>query len=657
MRLIAALMITAATLSPGTSAAQAASAPLSVRDGSQKKDMVIALDEVYLPGADELKSIPVQASLETLKTFARDFFLTTRDEPQVVLYLAGAPRSEATRRIATNRIILRTNGTLGQAQLAMIEGVTAVTALEEAPDTFVLEILHPASALVLAQSLSLRDGVLDCQPELARQQQSRAIPNDSYFSSQWHLRNTGQNAGAVAGVDVNVVGVWDTFKGQGVDIGIVDNGVQTGHPDLSMNYKPALSYDFNAGTATPTLTLTRDKHGTSCAGLAAGRGFNGAGISGTAPLAGLVNLRLTAKATTDSIESKGLGYKTQDVEIKSNSWGPDDGRGADGPGPLTVSALKSAAQSGRGGKGTIFVWAGGNGRNVGDNSNLDGYANSVFTIAVGAADDRGRQTYYSESGANLIVCAPSSNSARPGIVSTDLVGASGYNTGRQSRELSNRDYTNTFGGTSAATPMVAGICALMIEARPDLAVRDVQEILLRTGQKVSPSDSGWTTNSAGFTHNEKFGSGLVDARAAVNKAVSWNLLPTVQETTVTASGLPMNVPDNNATGVTLSIPVSLTLDRVEQVVVEFSAKHAYRGDLEVTLTSPTGIVSLLAPKNSDSGNDYDAFRFMTVRDWGENPDGTWKVKIADRARDDAGKVTAVKLIFRGTTGLPANYND
>ena len=114
---------------------------------------------------------------------------------------------------------------------------------------------------------------------------------------------------------------------------------------------------------------------------------------------------------------------------------------------------------GRDGLGNIITWAAGNGLTSDDDSNYDGYANSRFTIAVTAITHLGEQSYYAEPGANILVAAHS-NGDGESITTTDIVGSGGYN--------SSGNITDTFGGTSSATPLASGVIALMLEANQNL---------------------------------------------------------------------------------------------------------------------------------------------------------------------------------------------
>ena len=104
--------------------------------------------------------------------------------------------------------------------------------------------------------------------------------------------NTGQSFGT-AGEDVNITSVWDSYIGSPNEIiAIVDDGLDIGHEDLKDNVVANLSWDYVNNDADPSHSGFWDGHGTNVAGVAAGRGFNGLGITGAAPHAGLVGHRL-----------------------------------------------------------------------------------------------------------------------------------------------------------------------------------------------------------------------------------------------------------------------------------------------------------------------------------------------------------------------------
>ena len=492
----------------------------------------------------------------------------------------------------------------------------------------------------------------------------RFIPNEAQnglFNDQWHLLNTGQNGGTV-GADANVVDVWNRYQGTGVLIGIVDyDGLQWNHPDLKENIwlnpneipGDGIDNDGNGyiddirgwdkdNDNDPSPVSPDEGHGTAVAGVAAARGNNNLGVSGAAPQASLIGLRLLSGPPSDALEAKALSYMNQEIDIYNNSWGPaDDGQTLEVPGRLTLQALENGVAKGRGGKGSIYVWAAGNGLFYNDNVNYDGYANSRFTIAVSAIDNNGVQSWYSEPGAPILV-AGYSDGYFVGITTTDLTGADGKSPG---------DYTNDFGGTSSAAPLVSGVIALMLEANPNLTYRDVQNIIVATAKQNDSTDTDWTTNGARHHINHKYGFGAIDAGAAVAAAENWiSVGGSVQETAFKSGRISVNqtIPDNNLTGITSTFVVNNPIN-IEWVEVVFDATHSFRGDLEVVLISPSGTESILAEKRGDQNRDYNSWGFTSARHWDEFSTGTWTLRVSDRALSSIGTLNFWELNIYGDT--------
>ncbi|MFM7606687.1 MAG: S8 family serine peptidase [Prosthecobacter sp.] len=572
-----------------------------------------------------------------------------------VLYEKGAPQNEGTRRWLTQRVLVELQP--GKAAVDL-RGLAGVVKAEARGKYAAVEFAGNAdAALAGAKTLQKQPGVRSAEPMLARQLFGKWVPNDPFFAYnaanagyQWHLLNTGQNGGT-AGVDVKVVPAWDSYKGTGIRIGIVDDGLQLAHPDLIANVDTVNDRDFNGLDDDPS-PGEKDFHGTACAGVAAARGNNGLGVTGSAPEATIVGLKLIAAPTTDADEADAFGFKQDIIHIKSNSWGPyDSAYGQGGPGPLSLAAMQNAVTTGRGGKGTIFLWAAGNGNGSGDDSNYDGWANSPFAIAVSAINEKGRASYYSEPGANILVCAPSS-SGNAGITTTDITGANGYNenSGTVERpDFSNLDYTNGFGGTSSSTPTVAGVVALMLQANPNLTYRDVQEILVRTAVKNDSFDGDWVQNGAGFHFNVSYGAGLVNAQTATAMAATWTSVAPLQTKTYTQTALAQPIPDFDTDGTsrTFSVPLADNL-RLEHVTVRIKATHAYVGNLEFRLTSPSGVKSRLARARFNDNSANLDWTFMSTHFWGERSHGDWKLEVLDRMVGHAGTLDEVTITFHGT---------
>lgn len=504
--------------------------------------------------------------------------------------------------------------------------------------------------------------VLWFEQQVKYQQSKRVVISDPQYPNQWHLNNA-----TIGEVDANTMPAWDGgYTGTGVNIAVVDDGLEATHPDISGNYNATGSWDFvtydvDGGDSDPSPALAGDNHGTPVGGVAAANNDGSSCGVGVAYDAGLSGIRLISVGTSDTMEAVALSYQKNVNHIYSSSWGPTDGYpdyndlsipwDLRGPGTLTLQALENGVATGRSNKGSIYVWAGGNGGGDGDNVNYDGYANSRYVIAVGAVTNTGVQSGYSEPGAPLLVVAPSDGGSKY-IVSTDRSGTAGYNFAG--------DCVTNFGGTSSTAPLVSGIVALMLQRNPNLGWRDVQNILARTAVQNDAADAGWTTNSAGLHINHKYGFGLVDAEAAVamaNPATYVNLGSEVNLSSAldapNSGAIPpgLDIPDNDLVkGIERTIYVNQNIN-VERAVVTFNSTHTYRGDLRLVLTAPSGTQSVLAEAHGDPGDDFSNWTFSSVRHWGELSAGNWTLKVTDEFGGDVGKLVSWKLDLYGA--LPA----
>jgi kexin len=472
---------------------------------------------------------------------------------------------------------------------------------------------------------------------------------DPLFTDQWHLTNTGQAGGTIT-EDAHVAGAWaSNFDGTGVRIAIVDDGLEIGHEDLFWNCPPGESFNYLDGSTDPT----GGEHGTACAGVAAAVGANTLGGRGAAFEAHLVGYNFLESQTL-SHQSNSMTRDAAANWISNNSWGPDD-IGVPIPSNSTWrTAVATGLANGRNGLGIVYMKAAGNGAQLGldpgDNSNLDGFANFYGMVTVGAVGDDGKKAFYSENGANVFVCAPSMGRANHAITTVDRTGVDGYNDGSHPSDYVDTNYTNTFNGTSSATPLAAGVVALMLQANPNLTWRDVRLVLAQSARLNDPTDPDWTTNGAGYSINHQYGFGCVDANAAVTLAQGWtNIGPMVTFTTPT-SAPNLAIPDADLIGVSDAIVVAGSgIANLEFVEIVFDAAHPFIGDLEVTLTAPSGTASILTePHDLSQGSlPFNNFHFGDVRHLDEPADGTWTLTVRDLSAQDTGTFQSWSLIFRG----------
>lgn len=480
---------------------------------------------------------------------------------------------------------------------------------------------------------------------------------DPLLAQQWHLDNTGQSGGTF-GEDVRVKPVWNAgITGQGVDIAIVDDGLEVAHEDLAANVISGLSFDYVDGDSNPT----RGAHGTCCAGVAASVGqnaFGGRGAAFGARLAGFAVL----DSLTDQNQGDAMVRGLSQIEVSSNSWGAPDHTGAPTPTPtLWSQAVVQGVTQGRNGRGIVYVWAAGNGAEPQpnapgtptDNSNLDGQANFPAVIAIGAVGDDGKKASYSEEGANLLVCTPSQGRGGHAITTVDRTGNVGFNQGTNANDYANTSYTNTFNGTSSACPLAAGCVALMLQANPNLTWRDVRLVLARTARRNDFSDADWKLNGAGLHVNHKYGFGVIDAQAAVTMAVTFQSvggMSTLKQFATPALAVNLPIPDNNPAGLTRTTTVSGSpVSKIEFVQVFFDSDHTFIGDLRIVLRSPSGTESVLnVPHSMTQAAGLENYTFSTMRHLDEPSNGTWTLKVSDEFATDTGTLRTWGLVVYGS---------
>ena len=409
--------------------------------------------------------------------------------------------------------------------------------------------------------------------------------DDPLFTTQWHLER------------IHAPDAWAyATGGTQSSIAIVDDGLQYTHGDLRVDVERSFGWNAITGERINTAHASDAIHGTATAGVATAIRDNLRGGCGVAWDSTLIGIRLLTHGTSPAenvFTSASFANSLSELAllgnvIVSNSWGPpDDGR-IDGPMHRDIysevdGAMRSFYVSARGGLGGIIVFANGNGGRF-DNSNDDGFASHPTTIAVGAIGDDNRHTPYSEPGSCIDVVAPSDGGIR-GIVTADLIGDSGYASG---------NFTNTFGGTSASAPVVAGVIALMLDARPDLRAVDVRHILIETARPIHVDDMNWIRNSAGWWFNPWYGFGIVDARHAVSTALVWSIPtePQVEMCSENWFGY-LGLSDWEWRRVSIPSLGGITFSFIDRVSVFVDVVHPWRGDLAMRLISPSGTISQL----------------------------------------------------------------
>jgi subtilisin-like proprotein convertase family protein/subtilisin family serine protease len=536
-----------------------------------------------------------------------------------------------------------------------------------------------------------------------------ALPTDAHYARQWHLHAVADPA-----VDdrahARCEQAWQLLQGFGsrdVVVGVTDDGCRLDHGDFDSPGKFA-GWGYFEGTrlvrnhdidALPARMYQNGaNHGTSCAGVIAGE-VDAALTVGAAPGCRLLPIKWESQGASlllnDSKLMTALEFMADKVDIVSNSWGIVPTNLFATP---VVNRIRALAQTGgRRGRGILFLWAMGNencpiqhdaaqdvpytggwGRlpngTVGwvgvettrrFRNNLAGVPGVLHVAALASTAQR---SHYSNYGTGVALCAPTSNShaywrlTLPGLGVTTATGAA-------------TRVTHEFGGTSSATPLVAGVAALAVSANANLSALQLASLLRRTASR-NLSLAGWPrTTPASFDPDPSwdvspvapfdrgdfqdighpdgswspwFGHGRVDAMAAVSAALGSGVTPP-QPGARHELRPQLAIPDNHAAGVRSAMQVAQA-GLLASLKVGVDIRHSYRGDLVVTLSAPSGRSVRLHDRAGGSAADLQTTFDTTTTPAlaalrGETVAGTWTLQVQDLAPADAGRLERWGLDF------------
>lgn len=376
-----------------------------------------------------------------------------------------------------------------------------------------------------------------------RLEQPQLVPNDQYYQTyQWHLHN------ATGGI--NAPAAWDVAQGEGLVVAVLDTGILPGHPDFAGNLLEGYDFISDADTSRrPTDDrvpgaldygdwVENDNecyagsraeesswHGTHVAGTVAEATNNGIGMAGVAFKAKVLPVRVLGKCggyLSDIADAvtwasggtvAGVPANTNPAEVINMSLG---GGGACG-------AVYQDAINGAVSRGTTVVVAAGN-----DAGNVANYrpAGCNNVVSVGATRITGGIAYYSNYGAGVDLSGPGGGGSVDGNPG-GYVWQAGYN-GATTPTSGAYSYMG-MGGTSMASPHVAGVAALVQGAlaaagRDPLSPAELEALLKQTARPFPVAPPASTP----------IGTGIVDARAALDKALEEPCDPQVEQCGPTA---------------------------------------------------------------------------------------------------------------------------
>ena len=469
--------------------------------------------------------------------------------------------------------------------------------------------------------------------------------DDPLFGCQGHLK-ADDDYDEYPGSDINVVPAWEAGHfGAGINVVVVDTGIDDQHQDLVGVVVVGKS---GKTEHLPRLYDPRSQHGTKVAGIIAAQ-HNTVGVRGIAPEATIYSFRLFQDSSfrewsTNPYESRTsqtlgdpLTLHHTDVAVSNNSWGT--GLLGYVPGEmdeLRTQSLLKGINEGFHGKGTLYVFSA-----IDEDGNLWELSSHYAVIQVCGVGPDGKKSIHEGHGYNLWMCAP----------------LGGYTT-------HNNNYYGGAVGTSFSAPHVSGVAALVRSADMELTWRDVKLILAGSAVKNDPDHAGWEagalkygSTTETYSFNPNYGFGVVDAKAAVDLAATWTNLPPMQTASANSGNTNLAIPDPPNSGTPTTVETSVTLEDdghstplfTEHVEIEVKFDHPSFRDLDVELVSPTGTVSKLASHDNDlRGGVFDfEYSFGSSKHLGENPVGTWTLRITDHVSRYQGQLKEWSVIVRG----------
>ena len=412
--------------------------------------------------------------------------------------------------VATNKLNVQLNSELSEQRCEAIlaeKRLDVLTKLKFAPNLYEVIAQGREDALEVSIELHEDSRFTLAEPSLTEYIPQRFTPTDPRYSEQWQWNNAGQDGGT-AGADVSAEEAWDSTRGEGIRVAVIDNGFDVDHEDLTAGVSGMSGYFSSSSSGATTFNqgmvgMPDNSHGTFCAGMVGARHNNDLGGSGAAPECELILIAaLGDQVGTQTTLARAVGYAADPRNEISSATAAD---GADilvcslGPNGAVWElsdtlelALEAAAANGRNGRGLAIFWAASNGRNV--DVTEDEVVSHEDVIAV-VRSNRNDLEDNTARGRTVELIAP-------GVDVFSTRSGNGYETGT---------------GTSYAAPCAAGCATLALSMNPNLTRNELRQIMRDTADQIG----GVVYDANG--HNDDYGFGRVNAHQAVLRAAPSSL--------------------------------------------------------------------------------------------------------------------------------------
>ncbi|MBF2018377.1 MAG: S8 family serine peptidase [Rivularia sp. T60_A2020_040] len=640
--------------------------------GSWRSSIPTSRLELFRVASTKLEMAMSQARSSTNVAFASHVY-QIKGNPGTAVYLSDQMTIQFASWVDNTRI----------KSIAAKFGLVLDKPVDGLPNTFVFIVGQQATQnpIKIANQLQGLSEILASEPNIIIRQESYYKPRDPLYFQQWYLNHNGGNQLA-HGSHISVEKAWDITRGvRSVVVAVVDDSFDLNHPDFMGSGKIVAPLNLKDQDFLPIPTQEQPSHGTACAGIAIAS-ENGTGIAGVAPGCGFMPIRTSGFLDDESIEAIFDWALEKGASVISCSWGASAVYF-----PLSLrqrAAITRAATKGRNGKGCVILFAAGNANRpingtvyesgwvkdivTGKTRWLSGFAVHPDVITVSASTSLNKKAAYSNWGSNISICAPSNN-AQPGMwfeqtgfiytqpaiaaslpgkgmFTTDQLGAAGY---------SKDDFTPYFGGTSAATPVVAGVAALVLSANPDLTAQQVKRILEETADKIvdlepdpqlglrygSYDDNG---------HSQWFGYGKVNAENAVKAAHKLQINAAIATKNILGrNNVILSIPDNYQQGIKSPIMISES-SNVRDIQVSVDITHEFLSDLEIYLIAPNNQRVLLQSRTlgrrQELQTTYSVQTHASLKNLlNQSAQGNWQLWIIDTVPQDTGKLNNWQLLL------------
>jgi subtilisin family serine protease len=490
----------------------------------------------------------------------------------------------------------------------------------------------PGNPLKVARELQARPEIAAAEPDISYRVTLAYRPADPLYAHQWHLNNLGDRLGLAAGADVRAEAAWEKTRGhRDITICVIDDGFDLAHPDFNAPGKIVAPRDFGQNDLDPSPAFIEDNHGTCCAGVALAE-ENGAGVVGLAPNCSFMPIRMTQWLSDGAIVDYFRYAMENGADVISCSW---HAAARYFPLPAKISAIigHAASQGRTNGRGCVILFAAGNGgaplNDVQDGIRYhQGFALHPDVIAVGATTSLDLHAEYSNFGNELSICAPSSGRGGRGIVTTDRRGLRGY---------TSEDYSFEFGGTSSATPLAAGLAALILSVNPELGSGEVKRIMMDTADKIDAAGGGYVDG-----HSKLYGHGRINAARAVLEAGSSRDADAAgPETLIVTHAISRGFDERGEASDEILFPLEVSAQDLE---IDLDIVHPHAQDLRLVVTPPSGEpVELNAGAEAVSGVLNHTLRWSDRPELMEpflrrSPKGPWRLTVYDAQALHAGRI-------------------